>query len=82
VQTPPSASLADFVNGPGQRKWVLVEQARVGALRQGLGSSARMRVVESRNIKYALTLVEREAQSAPQQPAPQQQPPGRFGAPP
>ena len=82
VQTPPSVSLADFVNGPGQRKWVLVEQARVGALRQGLGSSARMRVVESRNVKYALTLVEREAQSAPQQPAPPQQPPGRFGAPP
>jgi hypothetical protein len=80
--TPPFVTLADFVNGPGQRKWVLVEQARVGALRQGLGSSARVRVVESRNTKYALALVEREAQSAPQPPAPPQQPPGRFGAPP
>jgi hypothetical protein len=80
--TPPFVTLADFVNGPGQRKWVLAEQARVGALRQGLGSSARLRVVESRNTKYALALVEREAQSTPQQPAPPQQPPGRFGAPP
>ena len=56
--------------GPGERKWLLVEQGRLSALRQALGPAARLRVVESRNNKFALTVVEqREEPRAPEQTA-------------
>jgi hypothetical protein len=76
--------LAQFMAGPGDRKWLLVEQARVSALRQALGSSVRLRIVESRNNKFALTVAERRDESrAPEQNGtPQPPPPSRFGAPP
>jgi hypothetical protein len=80
----PSVSLAEWLAGPGDRKWVLVEQARLAPLRQAIGGAARLKVIESRNIKFVLATVEREAHAPkepaqPQQPAP---PPGQFGAPP
>ena len=80
-QGPPTVSLADWLSGPGDRKWVLVEQGRLAPLRQAIGGAARLKVIESRNIKFALATVEREAQAPPllQQPAP---PTGHFGAPP
>ena len=74
--------LQEFVNGPGPRKWVLVEQARLAVMRQALGAQAKVRVVETRNNKFVLTVVE---QSAEAQPAPPEQPsqaPGSYGAPP
>jgi hypothetical protein len=79
----PSASLQDFVAGPGPRKWILVEQARVGALRTALGGSARLRVVESRNNKFALGVLEKPDETQPPQPPPKEpEKPGQFGAPP
>jgi 4-amino-4-deoxy-L-arabinose transferase-like glycosyltransferase len=80
----PSITLPDFVNSPGKRKWVLVEQARLGSLRQALGSSARLKVVESRNNKFVLATVEKseEKQQSPPAPLLPQPPPGPFGAPP
>jgi hypothetical protein len=81
---PPTVSLADWLNGPGERKWVLAEQARIAPLRQSIGAGGRLKIIESRNIKFVLATVERESQPAPQQtppPAPPQ-PPGQFGAPP
>jgi len=79
----PSASLQDFVAGPGPRKWILVEQARVGALRTALGGSARLRVVESRNNKFALGVLEKPDETQPPQAPPKEpEKPGQFGAPP
>jgi 4-amino-4-deoxy-L-arabinose transferase-like glycosyltransferase len=79
----PSVSLADWLNGPGERKWVLTEQSRLAPLRQAIGAAARVKVIESRNIKFVLATVERESQ-AKEPPAPVQgaPPPGPFGAPP
>jgi 4-amino-4-deoxy-L-arabinose transferase-like glycosyltransferase len=79
----PAATLQDFVNGPGTRKWMLVEQARLGALRGALGTNARLRVVESRNNKFVLTLLEKPEEKQPT-PGPLKEPekPGQFGAPP
>ncbi len=54
----PMLSLGDYLASPGKRKWFLVEQSRLGSLRQALGSMARLRVVESRNIKFALAVAE------------------------
>jgi hypothetical protein len=81
----PSATLPEFVGGPGARKWLLVEQARLGPLRSALGGSARLRVVESRNNKFVLTVLEKSEETQPAQPQQQKQeekPPGQFGAPP
>jgi len=62
--------LTEFMAGPGERKWLLVEQGRLSALRQALGPAARLRVVESRNNKFALTVVEqREEPRSPEQTA-------------
>ena len=82
-QGPPLCTLAEFVNGPGARKWILVEQARLGALRQALGNMGRLKVVESRNNKFALTVVEKSTEK--QEPPPLLQPPvpqGPIGVPP
>ena len=69
--------LSEFMAGPGDRKWLLVEHSRLTALRTALGPSVRLRVVEARNNKFALTVAERrEPQSSPQ-PAPAQGPPGQ-----
>ena len=64
--------LSEFMAGPGDRKWLLVENSRLTALRTALGPSVRLRVVESRNNKFALTVAERrEPQASPQgTPAP------------
>ena len=79
----PSVSLPDFVNGPGARKWVLVEQARLGPLRSALGGMGRLRVVEARNNKFVLAVLEKSEEKTPaQQPHPEEKPPGQFGAPP
>jgi 4-amino-4-deoxy-L-arabinose transferase-like glycosyltransferase len=56
--------LQEFFNGPGKRKWLLVEQARLAGMRQALGPAARVRVVESKHNKFVLTVAE-----AVQQPA-------------
>ena len=78
----PAATLADFMNGPGARKWVLLEHTRLGTLRNALGAAARVRVVESRNNKFVLAVLEKPEDK--QQPAPLKEPekPGQFGAPP
>jgi hypothetical protein len=82
-QSPPMATLAEFMSGPGARKWILVEQARVGNLRQALGNMGRLRVVESRNNKFALTVVEKSDEMKDQPPPLLQAPPqGQIGAPP
>jgi 4-amino-4-deoxy-L-arabinose transferase-like glycosyltransferase len=57
--------LGEFMAGPGDRKWLLVEHARLTALRTALGPAVRLRVVESRNNKFALTVVERRDQAQP-----------------
>ena len=57
--------LGEFMAGPGDRKWLLVEQARLTVLRTALGPSVRLRVVESRNNKFALTVAERREQGQP-----------------
>jgi 4-amino-4-deoxy-L-arabinose transferase-like glycosyltransferase len=79
-----NAKLTEFVNGPGARKWLLVEQGRVTALRQALGGRLRLRIVEARNNKFALTVVEPRGPSEPEAaPAGQlEKPPTQFGAPP
>lgn len=77
---PPSATLPEFVKEPGARKWFLVEQARLGSLRQALGAGARLRVVEARNNKFVLAVLE---PSGGKEPAPQHTPAtAPFGAPP
>jgi hypothetical protein len=62
---------------------MLVEQSRLANLRGALGATARLRVVESRNNKFVLTLLEKPDEKQPT-PAPQkeQEKPGPFGAPP
>ena len=62
--------LHEFVQGPGKRKWILVEQGRLSGMRQVLGATARVRVVESKNSKFVLTAVE-AVPPVPQQSAPQ-----------
>ncbi len=57
--------LQDFVNGPGKRKWLLVEQARLAGMRQVLGAAVKLRVVESKHNKFVLTM----AEAAPPPPA-------------
>jgi hypothetical protein len=74
--------LQEFMAGPGPRKWLLVEQTRLPALRQALGNSVRLRVVESRNNKFALAVTDPRSGSAPEGPQPAQPEPGPFGAPP
>jgi len=84
--------LGEFMAGPGDRKWLLVEHARLTPLRTALGPQVRLRVVESRNNKFALTVADRREQAqpgpaaGPQAPAPgapQPAPPSTsFGAPP
>jgi 4-amino-4-deoxy-L-arabinose transferase-like glycosyltransferase len=76
----PAATLADFMNGPGQRKWFLVEHSRLNGLRQALGN-ARLRVVESRNNKFALAVAERPEEKSTIESQPEK-PPGPIGAPP
>jgi 4-amino-4-deoxy-L-arabinose transferase-like glycosyltransferase len=69
-QAMPMTSLSEFVNGPGARKWVLVEQSRVSGLRTALGTTAKLKIVEARNNKFALGTIERdEKQSQTPQPA-------------
>lgn len=75
--------LTEFNDAPGARKWVLVEQSRLSVMRQALGNSARVKVIESRNNKFVLTTIEKETQKAPAgAPPAAQPPPGSFGAPP
>ena len=60
-----------------------MEQARLGALRTALGGSARLRVVESRNNKFVLAVLEKPDDKQPQQAPPKEpEKPGQFGAPP
>src|SRR6267378_2221984 len=70
--------LGEFMAGPGDRKWLLVEHARLSALRTAVGPYVRLRVVESRNNKFALTVTERREPAASAPPPPST----RFGAPP
>ena len=79
----PAATLADFMNGPGARKWFLVEHSRLNALRQALGN-ARLRVVEARNNKFALAVAERPEERGPplRNEPPPEKPQGPIGAPP
>ena len=58
-------------------------RASQSSLRNALGATARLRVVESRNNKFVLTLLEKPDEKQPA-PAPQKEPekPGQFGAPP
>jgi 4-amino-4-deoxy-L-arabinose transferase-like glycosyltransferase len=76
--TPPMTTLPEFLNGPGKRKWVLSEQARIAALRQTAGTNWRVRVVESKHNKFALTVIEPAPAPPPatQTPAPTPQPQG------
>jgi len=90
--------LQNFLGGPGQRKWVLVEQGRLPGLRQLVGPNGHMKVVDARNNKFVLTMVEQApAQPQPATPGPLREPgvaapvqtpsgstpsPGSFGAPP
>ena len=62
--------LGEFVAGPGERKWLLVEQARLTALRQALGQPQRLRVVESRNNKFVLAVTEQREAPPASSPAP------------
>ncbi|HUJ27863.1 MAG TPA: glycosyltransferase family 39 protein [Myxococcales bacterium] len=80
----PSCTLPEFVNGPGARKWVLVEQARLGPLRSALGGMAKLRVVEARNNKFVLAVLEKSDEKPPpslQKPV-EEKPTAPFGAPP
>ncbi|MFN2548010.1 MAG: ArnT family glycosyltransferase [Myxococcales bacterium] len=82
-QGAPMCTLAEFMNGPGARKWILVEQARLGNLRQALGGMGKLRVVESRNNKFALTVVEKsDEKQPPPTPFRPDIPQGPIGAPP
>jgi 4-amino-4-deoxy-L-arabinose transferase-like glycosyltransferase len=85
--------LGEFMAGPAERKWLLVEHSRLTALRQALGTAVRLRVVESRNNKFALAVIERREGARPEPaeqsgrsgatPAPAPPPPPTgFGAPP
>jgi len=78
----PSVTLADFMSGPGARKWVLLEHTRLGTLRNALGASARVRVVESRNNKFVLAVLEKPEDKQQTTPLKEPEKPGQFGAPP
>jgi hypothetical protein len=80
----PMTTLKEFIEGPGARKWVLVEQARLSPLRQAVGTSAKLKVIEQRNNKFALVTLERDEKQPPPlltAPAPEKQQ-GPIGAPP
>ena len=78
----PATTLPEFMNGPGTRKWFLVEQGRLNGLRQALGN-ARLRVVEARNNKFVLAVAERPEEKEPQRiEAQPEKVPGPMGAPP
>jgi hypothetical protein len=82
-QEPPFATLSEFVRGPGARTWVLVEQARLANLRQALGSLGRLKVVEPRNNKFVLAIIEKAEEQQPPPPMPvPPQPAGPIGVPP
>jgi 4-amino-4-deoxy-L-arabinose transferase-like glycosyltransferase len=81
-QEAPLATLSDFVRGPGARKWILVEQARLGNLRQALGGLGRLKVIEARNNKFALATIEKTEEQQPPPPLLQPQPTGPIGVPP
>ncbi len=90
--------LQNFLNGPGERKWVLVEPGRLPGLRQLVSSNGHLKVIDARNNKFVLTVVEQApAQAQPATPGSQREPgvaapvqtpsgstpsPGSFGAPP
>jgi 4-amino-4-deoxy-L-arabinose transferase-like glycosyltransferase len=74
--------LQEFIAGPAARKWLLVEQSRLAALRQALGNSVRLRVIESRNNKFVLAVAEARTPEPGEAPPQAQPPPGPFGAPP
>src|SRR5204863_4386968 len=50
--------LSEFMAGPGDRKWLLVEQGRLSALRQAPGPPARRPRIESPHRKLSLTPAE------------------------
>jgi 4-amino-4-deoxy-L-arabinose transferase-like glycosyltransferase len=77
----PTTTLNEFMGGPGQRKWFLLEQGRLGGLRQALGT-VRLKVVESRNNKFALAVAERAEQPDQKVEPQQEKPSGPMGAPP
>ena len=66
---PPSATLTEFLAEPGERKWILCEQSRLGGLRQALGTQVRLRVVEARNNKFVLAVLEKDGQKQKDAPA-------------
>jgi len=78
----PTVPLQEFLNGPGNRKWFLVEQGRRANLRQAIGGAAKLRLVESRMSKFALAVAERDMQGAPAQIQAPPPPTGLIGAPP
>ncbi|HEX4383753.1 MAG TPA: glycosyltransferase family 39 protein [Myxococcales bacterium] len=79
----PMTSLNEFVAGPGARKWMLVEQARLGGLRTALGASAKLKVIEQRNNKFVLVTVERDEKQPQPAPVPiDHTPQTQSGAPP
>jgi 4-amino-4-deoxy-L-arabinose transferase-like glycosyltransferase len=69
-----AGQLQSFMAGPGRRKWLLVEQARLAGMRQALQPNYRVRVVEARNIKFVLAVAEPVTPQAPQGGAPFVQP--------
>ena len=82
-QEAPFATLAEYVRGPGARKWIMVEQSRLAGLRQALGGMGRLKVIEARNNKFVLATIEKSEE--PQGPPALLQPPppaGPIGAPP
>lgn len=64
--------LQEFVSGPGPRKWLLVEQARLAGMRQAMPAGVRLRTVETRNVKFVLAVAEPAggAPTAPLAPVP------------
>jgi 4-amino-4-deoxy-L-arabinose transferase-like glycosyltransferase len=54
----PQGNLADFLAAPGPRKWFLVEQGRLAGLKGAVTAPWKLRVVETRNIKFALAVAE------------------------
>ena len=51
-------SLLNFMAAPGKKKWLLVEQGRLAGMRQLLQPKYSVKVVEARNIKFALVTAE------------------------
>ena len=65
----PQGTLEGFLAAPGPRKWFLVEQGRLSALKGAVAAPWRLRVVETRNIKFALAVAEPVAASSAPVPA-------------